>query len=288
MAADMTASNTAGTIPAVHSRGHTIGGGTTAVMGILNVTPNSFSDGGLWQQTSKAIAHGVRMFEAGAAVVDVGGESTGPKAARVSTQEELRRIEPVVKGLVDRGVVVSIDTVRADVAKVALDLGAAFVNDVSGGIQEPTIVDVCRQADSALVVQHWRGFPADPELNQDYGDVVEDVVAETLTQVQAAEQQGLPPDRIIIDPGLGFALRNADSWALVDRLSRLTALHYPVLVGPSRKRFIRARYGEDVERGTLDVVATCARAGVWAVRVHEVGPAVRLLARIRAEKTGDG
>lgn len=259
------------------SRGTAIGGGKTAVMGILNVTPDSFSDGGLWIKPSDAVAHGVHMHEEGAALIDVGGESTRPGARRVSDEEEWQRVGTVIRDLVREGVPVSIDTVHAATAQRAIDLGAILVNDVSGGSVDPGLIDACAATGTALVVQHWRGFPSDPALNSTYEDVVREVAEETLRQADRALAHGVGKNQIALDPGLGFALGAQDSWRIVEALTTLTALGFPVLVGASRKRFVVARYGDAVEQGTLDVTAQCVRSGVWAVRVHDVAPNVRLI-----------
>ncbi len=248
----------------------TLGGQKTAVMGILNVTPDSFSDGGLWFRASDAIDRGRRMWQQGAQIIDVGGESTRPGAQRVGSEQEWMRVAPVVKALVSEGIPVSIDTVHAETASRALDAGAVLVNDVSGGRYDPEIVGVCAASDCAMVVQHWRGFPSDPALNTSYGDVVQDVISETLHQVRDVVEKGLPPERVVIDPGLGFGLRNQDSWTIVNSLADFVALGFPVLVGASRKRFVAERYGLEVEAGTARVTELAATGGVWAVRVHDV------------------
>lgn len=264
-------------IPAVVSRGTILGGGTTRVMGILNVTPDSFSDGGLWNTELAASNHGVQMATEGAAVIDVGGESTRPGARRVSADEEWERVAPVVQNLVREGIAVSIDTVHSETAKRALDLGAVLVNDVSGGVLDSDMARVCAEYDVAMVVQHWRGFPSDPELDTDYGDVTGELIQETMGQVRAVVDSGLQPARVVVDPGLGFALGGSDSWQIVESLGDLVSVGFPVLVGASRKRFIAERYGNELERGTLDVTRACVSSGVWMVRVHSVESNVRLI-----------
>lgn len=246
-------------------------------MGILNVTPDSFSDGGLWSSESKAIAHGVEMFSEGAAIIDVGGESTRPGARRVDADEEWERVGRVIRGLVREGVPVSIDTVRSETARRALDSGAILVNDVSGGVLDPTIAKVCAEYGCAMVVQHWRGFPSDPNLDTSYNNLVGDVIEETRDQVSRIVESGLPSGSVVIDPGLGFGLVNSDSWEIVRSIDRFVETGFPVLVGASRKRFVAERYGNELEQGTLDVTKACVEAGAWMVRVHSVQPNVRLI-----------
>ncbi len=254
--------------------------GPMRVMGILNVTPDSFSDGGRWFRTEDALRKGMELVEDGAALVDVGGESTRPGASRVSADEEWDRIGAVVGGLAARGVQVSVDTVRAETARRAVGEGAVLVNDVSGGLHDPDMAATVAALGVPMVVQHWRGFPSSPDLNQVYGDVVRDVSAELLAQVDRVRAAGVPAGDIIIDPGLGFALNAQDSWTLVDHLSDLTELGYPVLVGASRKRFVAARYRGRLDQGTLDITVRAAAAGVWGVRVHDVEDSVRVSAGV--------
>lgn len=258
------------------SRGQRLGGGETLVMGILNVTPDSFSDGGRWLEPKSAIDHALRMYDQGAKIVDVGGESTRPGAARVTPDQEWRRIQPVVEELTRRELLVSVDTVNSQVARWAIAEGTALINDVSGGCYDPKIADVCATSDVAMVVQHWRGFPSDPNLNQQYVDTVSEVVAETMKQVQAVSRAGLSDHSLVLDPGLGFAKGVDDSWALLENLEAFTATGFPVLVGASRKRFVDARFGPG-ERGTLETTKKAVQAGVWGVRVHDVEANVRLI-----------
>lgn len=242
----------------------------TRVMGILNVTPDSFSDGNRWLETGRAVEHGLRMAEEGSLIVDVGGESTRPGAAKVTADEEWGRISAVVEGLADAGVAVSVDTLHASTARKAVDAGAALINDVSGGSFDPQMAATVARLGVPFVIQHWRGFPSDPALNTEYEDVVADVVLELQTQVDRALAAGLQEWQVIVDPGLGFAKGADDSWKLVQNLDALVAMGYPVLVGGSRKRFVADRFGEALERGTLNVTEIAACSGVWAVRVHEV------------------
>lgn len=255
----------------------------TVVMGILNVTPDSFSDGNLWFEPAIAVKHGVRMRDEGATVVDVGGESTRPGARRVSASEEWQRIAPVIRGLVSEDVTVSVDTVNASTAALAIEHGAALINDVSGGLHDPAIAEVIADWGGPMVVQHWRGFPADPSLNETYLNPVREVVDELKGQVARLTSAGVTEEQIILDPGLGFA-KDADvSWLLVENLDQLTAQGFPVLIGGSRKRFVAAKFGSALEEGTLAVTEQAVRAKVWGVRVHSVAENV---ARIESLQPG--
>lgn len=258
------------------SRGRVLGGGRTAAMGILNVTPDSFSDGGLWDRPEAAIDHALAMYDQGAMIVDVGGESTRPGAARVTVEEEWGRVAPAINALTRRGLLVSVDTVNAEVARRAVDSGVVMINDVSGGCHDPNMADVSSAGNVAMVVQHWRGFPADPTLDQRYGDTVEEVADETLSQVQRVTAAGVSSSSLVIDPGLGFAKGTEDSWKLMNGLDTFVSLGFPVLVGASRKRFVAARY-EDWDHGTLETTKKAVQAGVWAVRVHDVEANVALI-----------
>ncbi len=248
------------------------------VMGVLNVTPDSFSDGGLWSDRETAIAHGIAMAEQGADLVDVGGESTRPGAQRISTQTELDRVIPVVEALVAAGVVVSIDTMRAEVATAAVSAGAAVVNDVSGGLSEPAILPAVAALGVPFVAMHWRGYGDRMHENAVYDDVVVDVCAELADRARDAVAAGIDPRNVVLDPGLGFA-KNADhNWALLHRFDALLDLGHPVLVGASRKRFLGSLLSVDGEprpmeqrdKATDAVSALAAAAGAWCVRVHDV------------------
>ncbi|WP_099332405.1 dihydropteroate synthase [Actinomyces minihominis] len=264
-------------VPAPLLRGVPLGGGKTSVMGVLNVTPDSFSDGGLWLDPLMAVDHGLRMMDEGAIIIDVGGESTRPGARRVSVEEEWERVGPVVAALARRDITTSIDTVNSEVARRAIEEGADLINDVSGGVHDPQMTRVAAEAGLPMVIQHWRGFPSQKDLNQDYIEVVGDVLEEVEGQLRLALENGLRQSQMIIDPGLGFAKKPEDSWGVVYSLSSLTARGLPVLVGASRKRFVVSRYPDDVEGGTLEVTKRCVEAGVWAVRVHHVAGHVRLI-----------
>ncbi|MFC0601951.1 dihydropteroate synthase [Streptomyces palmae] len=250
-----------------------------AVMGVVNVTPDSFSDGGQWFSAELAVKHGRDLMAAGADLVDVGGESTRPGATRVDEAEELRRVIPVVRELAAAGAVVSVDTMRASVAERAVEAGAALVNDVSGGLADPAMVPMVAAAGVPFVVMHWRGQSIDMTSRAVYRDVVGEVVAELRESLDRAVAGGIAPDRIVIDPGLGFAKEAEHDLALVAHLDQLHALGLPVLVAASRKRFLgRVLAGPDGsppparqrDAATAAVSALAAREGAWAVRVHEV------------------
>ncbi|NGN65146.1 dihydropteroate synthase [Streptomyces sp. A7024] len=251
-----------------------------AVMGVVNVTPDSFSDGGRWFDTTAAVKRGLDLVTAGADLVDVGGESTRPGATRVDEDEELRRILPVVQGLASEDVVVSVDTMRARVAAAAVEAGARLVNDVSGGLADPEMVPVVAGAEVPFVVMHWRGQSIDMNNRAVYADVVAEVIAETRRSLDRAVEGGIAPERIVADPGLGFAKSAPHDLALVASLGRLRReIGRPLLVAASRKRFLgRVLAGEGAsppparerDAATAAVSAIAAREGAWAVRVHEV------------------
>ena len=249
-----------------------------AVMGVVNVTPDSFSDGGRWFDTTAAIKRGLDLVAQGADLIDVGGESTRPGASRVDEDEELRRVVPVVRSLASEGVTVSVDTMRSGVAQQAVAAGAVLVNDVSGGLADPRMVPVVAATGAPFVVMHWRGFSEDMNSRAVYGDVVAEVVAELRARMEAVVEGGIAPERIVIDPGLGFAKQAEHDLALVAHLAELRALGRPVLVAASRKRFlgrVLARDGapppaRERDAATAAVSAISAHEGAWAVRVHEV------------------
>jgi dihydropteroate synthase len=253
------------------------------VMGVVNVTPDSFSDGGRYLDVDDAIAHGLRMHAEGADLVDVGGESTRPGAQRVPAEEELRRIAPVIAGLAGEGVPVSVDTYRAEVAAAALELGATIVNDVSGGLGDPGMGRVVRDAGCPWILMHWRGHSAHMRELAVYHDVVKDVRAELLARVDDAVAAGVESDRLVIDPGLGFAKTGAHNWALLAALDTFVEIGLPVLVAASRKSFLGTlladsdgvpRHVDEREDATTALTTFCAERGVWGVRVHRVRPSV--------------
>jgi len=271
-------------------------------MGVVNVTPDSFSDGGEWLDTGAAIARGVELAGQGADIVDVGGESTRPGAQRVPARQELRRVLPVVAELAAAGVPVSIDTMRAQVARAALEAGACLVNDVSGGLADPRMAGLIAASGSAYVVMHWRGHSRSMQDRATYRDVVADVRAELRQRVTTLTAQGVDPGQIIVDPGLGFAKLPEHNWALLARLREISCLDggscFPVLIGASRKRFIgrllagpdgEPRPFADSDDATIALSALAAAAGAWGVRVHAAAgnaDAVRVAARWRGQENG--
>jgi dihydropteroate synthase len=274
-------------------------------MGVVNVTPDSFSDGGKWFAAEAAIEHGLDLIAQGADIVDVGGESTRPGAGRVPAAEELRRVGPVVAGLAAAGVPVSIDTTRAPVARAALEAGALLVNDVSGGLADPQLPRLAAEAAVPYVVAHWRGHSSQMASLASYGDVVSDVRSELGRQVAAVIAAGVSPDQIIVDPGLGFAKRAEHNWPLLARLAEIAVLDGPgspfrVLVGASRKSFLgallagpdgRPRPADELDDASSAVSCLAAYAGAWCVRVHAAAgsaDAVRVAARWRRAAAAAG
>ncbi|WP_449064250.1 dihydropteroate synthase [Planomonospora algeriensis] len=265
-------------------------------MGVVNVTPDSFSDGGRWFDRSAAVRHGLELVEQGADIVDVGGESTRPGAARVSLEEELARVEPVIRELTRQGVAVSVDTMRAEVARAAVDAGAKLVNDVSGGLADPEMPRVVAASGVAYVVMHWRGHSHTMQSRAVYGDVVTEVCDELVKRVASVLAEGVAEEQIVLDPGLGFSKNPEHNWALVAATERLAGLGRPLLIGASRKRFLgrllagpdgAPRPFGDSDAATLAVTALAARAGAWCVRVHDVRPnadAVRVVAAVEGAR----
>lgn len=251
---------------------------TALIMGIVNVTPDSFSDGGRYVDPDTAIAHGLWLRSEGAQLLDVGGESTRPGAERVAPRVEQERVLPVVRALVEAGVAVSIDTMNASTAIAAVDAGARIVNDVSGGLADPELLAAVATTTADLVLGHWRGPSADMYARAEYDDVVHDVMRELEERVEAAAIAGIPPGRLIIDPGIGFGKKGAQNWGVLRALPRIVGLGHRVLVGTSRKRFLAEALSADddtVTEARRDVATAvtsvlAAQAGVWAVRVHDV------------------
>jgi len=257
------------------------------VMGVLNVTDDSFSDGGRYLEVDDAVAHGLAMAAEGAGIVDVGGESTGPGAARIDFRVETSRVVPVVKELAAQGITVSIDTMHADVARAALQSGARIVNDVSGGRADPAMAPLLAEAGVPWVLMHWRSVSSEqPHQAPRFRDVVAEVRAELLASVDDAVAAGVDPDKLVIDPGLGFAKTGQDNWALLHALPQLVATGVPVLLGASRKRFLGTLLaGPDGsprppggrETATAVISALAALYGAWGVRVHDVRASVDAL-----------
>jgi dihydropteroate synthase len=266
------------------------------VMGVLNVTPDSFSDGGCFADAPSAIAHGLAMHAAGADYVDVGGESTRPGADRVDADEECRRVLPVVRELAGAGVRVSVDTTRAEVAEAALEAGATLVNDVSGGLADAGMARLVADAGVPWVLMHWRGHSREMYAAARYGDVVTEVCAELTARVEDVVAAGVAPEQLVLDPGLGFAKRAEHNWRLLAGLERIVGLGLPVLVGASRKTFLgrlladaegTVRPAERRDAATLATTVLAAEAGAWGVRVHDAAAsadAVRTVAAVQAAR----
>ncbi|MGC4895064.1 dihydropteroate synthase [Micromonospora sp. DT31] len=249
------------------------------VMGVLNVTPDSFSDGGRYADLDAAVAHGVRLRADGADLIDVGGESTRPGADRIDPATEIARVLPVIRELSAAGIATSIDTSRARVAEAVLAVGAAVVNDVSGGLADPDMARVVRDAGCPWVLMHWRGHSRQMRDLAHYTDVVADVRTELLRRVDAALASGVAADRIVVDPGLGFAKTAAHNWELSARLPELVDLGFPLLFGASRKSYLGRlladpdggpRPTDGREAATIATSVLAVAAGAWGVRVHDV------------------
>lgn len=265
----------------------------TAVMGVVNVTPDSFSDGGLWWEPANAIAHGLELQALGADLLEVGGESTRPGAHRPDVAEEHRRVLPVVGALVAAGCVVSIDTMRASVAEAALDAGAVMVNDVSGGLSDLRMLPLVAERAVPYVCMHWRGPSATMQQRTTYRDVVEDVRAELAARIEAVLAAGVDQAGLVVDPGLGFAKTSEQNWTLLHRLDRFLDLGQPLLLAASRKAFLgrlladertgQPRPARQRDHASAALSTIGAQAGVWCVRVHDVASsrdAVRVVARL--------
>ncbi|MGH3260869.1 MAG: dihydropteroate synthase [Trebonia sp.] len=277
--------------------------GRCLVMGVVNVTPDSFSDGGRWYGAAAAVEHGLELIAQGADVVDVGGESTRPGAQRVPADEELRRVKPVITELIKAGARVSVDTMRAQVAEWAVEAGVSLVNDVSGGLADPYMPRLVAKAGVPYVVMHWRGHSHDMDKRAIYSDVVREVHDELARRIDAVTAEGVDPSMIVIDPGLGFSKNpaphgaDAHNWQLLAGLREVAAIggrDFPVLVGASRKRYLSRLFDAegggqrpflDNDAATAAVTAISAVAGAWCVRVHHVpanADAVRVAAAYRA------
>jgi dihydropteroate synthase len=256
------------------------------VIGVLNVTPDSFSDGGRYVRRSDAVRHAIEMREQGADLIDIGGESTRPGAERVDADTEVSRVLPVVRELAAAGVPMSVDTTRASVAAAALEAGAVVVNDVSGGLADPAMGKVVAEAGCPWILMHWRGHSRRMQDLATYGDVVAEVRAELLQRVDHALAAGVRADRLVIDPGLGFAKKPEHNWQLTRRLGELLALGYPLLFAASRKSYLGAllagpdgtpRPPDGRESATIATSVLAVAAGAWGVRVHDVGGTVDAL-----------
>ena len=247
------------------------------IMGILNVTPDSFADGGKHDTWEKAVAHGLEMIAEGVDIIDVGGESTRPGADRVTALEEQRRVIPVIEKLSQTGIPISIDTMHAQTAELAITAGASIVNDVSGGLADALMHEVVAEMGCPYILMHWRGHSKDMNSQAIYGDVVKDVIAELNIQIDAALRSGIAKNNLIIDPGLGFAKDTAQNWELLNRIDEITDLGFPVLIGGSRKRFLGGETPDEREVATIALTQTLLAKNIWAVRVHSVSPHKKLV-----------
>ena len=270
--------------------------GRCRVLGILNVTPDSFSDGGQFDGLDTAVARGLTLVEQGADIVDVGGESTRPGAVRVDEREEIRRVLPVIRALSEEQVAVSVDTMRASVAARALEAGAVIVNDVSGGLADPAMLSVLADSGVPGVLMHWRGHAEQMDRRAIYASVVDDVCRELSMRADAALAAGMLAENIVLDPGLGFAKTADQTWNLLAALPDLKSLGFPILIGASRKRFLadcvdygglEASQPQDRDEASTAVATIAATGGAWGVRVHAASPAaaaVRVSARLDAAR----
>lgn len=272
----------------------TTSGGRPLVMGVVNVTPDSFSDGGQWFEPEAAVTHGRELLAQGADLLDVGGESTRPGADRPPVEEELRRVLPVIEALAAEGATVSVDTMRAEVAVRAIEAGARLINDVSGGLADPAMATVAAESGLPFIAMHWRGHSRDMQDRAVYSDVPAEVCAELEERVEHLLAAGVARENLVLDPGFGFAKLAAHNWSLLRHLEQVVGLGYPVLVGTSRKAFL-GRLGlpegsdprppRERDAATAATSVYAALAGVWAVRVHDVPPTLDAL-RVAAAVTG--
>ncbi len=247
------------------------------VMGILNVTPDSFADGGRHDTYEKAVAHGLEMIAEGVDIIDIGGESTRPGAARVSAAEEQSRVIPVIEKLAQSGVPISIDTMRAETAELAITAGASIVNDVSGGLADDLMLETVAEMGCPYILMHWRGHSKDMDSRATYADVVAEVIAELNTQISAALKSGIAKNNLIIDPGLGFSKDAAQNWEILNRIEEITDLGFPVLIGGSRKRFLGGETPDEREQATIELTKSLLAKNIWGVRVHSVSPHKKLV-----------
>jgi len=259
----------------------------TLVMGILNVTPDSFADGGQYASKEAALARAKVMIEEGVDIIDIGGESTRPGAERISPAEEAARVIPVLEEVIPLGVPVSIDTTRTEIAAQAIKLGAQYVNDVSGGLADPKMYQlIATNPKVQYIMMHWRGHSKDMQERAQYNDVVKEVKEELEERINTAIESGVDPDQLIVDPGIGFAKLPEHNWELLRNIDRLALLGYPILVGASRKRFLGELTGsaspDDREAASIAITAAMAKHSIWGVRTHSVKPHRDVIATIAA------
>ena len=249
------------------------------IMGILNVTPDSFADGGRHNDFDAAVTRGLEMIAEGVDIIDIGGESTRPGADRVSEEEEIARTIPVITELAKHGTRISIDTMRASTAEAAIKAGASIINDVSGGLADANMLQTAARLKVPYIAMHWRGASKDMNSKAIYDDVVTDVISELQERISAALDAGIQPDNLIIDPGLGFAKDADHNWKIIDAIDSFVELGYPVLIGASRKRFLGGDSPDEREQATIDLTKRLATTGIWAIRVHSVKPHKEVLAQ---------
>jgi dihydropteroate synthase len=249
------------------------------IMGILNVTPDSFADGGRHNEFAAAVARGIEMIAEGVDIIDIGGESTRPGADRVSEAEELDRTIPVITELSKHGARLSIDTMRASTAEAAIEAGASIINDVSGGLADPHMLQTAARLQVPYIAMHWRGQSKDMNSKTIYNNVVNDVISELQDRITATQDAGIKANNLILDPGLGFAKDAEHNWAIIDSVESFVEMGYPVLIGASRKRFLGGDTPDEREQATIDLTKRLATTGVWAVRVHSVKPHKEVLAQ---------
>lgn len=242
------------------------------VMGILNITPDSFADGGRYNSFDKAVHHAREMIAEGVDIIDIGGESTRPGAERVSAEEELNRVIPVITELAKDGVQLSIDTMRASTARAAVVAGAQIINDVSGGLADPEMLITAAELKTPYIAMHWRGQSKEMNAMAIYRDVVGEVMAELQERISAALDAGINHDKLIIDPGIGFAKDADHNWVIINHIDKFVDLGYPVLVGASRKRFLGGDTPDGREAASIALTKRLSTTGIWGVRVHSVKP----------------
>jgi dihydropteroate synthase len=247
------------------------------IMGILNVTPDSFADGGKFNHFDAAVAHGLHMISEGVDIIDIGGESTRPGADRVNEEEELARTIPVIQELSQHGVKISIDTMRARTAEAAVAAGASIINDVSGGLADARMLSTAARLGTPYIAMHWRGQSKEMNSKAIYIDVVREVKSELQIRVDAALAAGISPANLILDPGIGFAKNTEHNWEIIEAIDEFVAMEFPLLVGASRKRFLGGDSPDEREQATINLTKRLSTTGVWAVRVHSVKPHKEIL-----------
>ncbi|CAB4698875.1 unannotated protein [freshwater metagenome] len=242
------------------------------VMGILNITPDSFADGGRYNSFETAVQRAHEMITEGVDIIDIGGESTRPGADRVSEEEEQSRVIPVISELANTGVRISIDTMRASTARAAVAAGATLINDVSGGLADPEMLQTAAALKVPYIAMHWRGQSKDMNSLANYENVVREVISELQERISAAHDAGVTKENLIIDPGLGFAKDAHHNWEIIDHVGDLVSLGYPLLIGGSRKRFLGGDSPDGREAASIELTKRLSTSGIWGVRVHSVKP----------------